>query len=265
MRTATPSPASAQPLVSINAISKTFANGTQALSNVSLGLEHGEFLSLLGPSGCGKSTILRLLAGLDQPTTGAITWHQPIARDSIGYVFQEPTLMPWTSVWNNVYLPLRIKGVLAQQAHDLIADALNCVGLNGFEAALPGELSGGMRMRVSIARAMVMRPTLLLMDEPFAALDEITRLKLNHDLIALTRNSNTSVVFVTHSVYESVFLSSRIAIFSPRPGHIKDIINVPATLERTDEFRLSPDYLDHCQLTSQALHNAMNPKHGGGA
>lgn len=239
-------------------ISKTFANGTLAIDHVSLHLERGEFLTLLGPSGCGKSTILRLLAGLEQPSAGHINWHDTTARTSIGYVFQEPTLMPWTSVWHNVYLPLRIKGVSAQHARADIEEALARVGLSGFEKALPRELSGGMRMRVSIARALVMRPKLLLMDEPFAALDEITRLKLNDDLLALTRESQMSVVFVTHSVYESVYLSSRIAVMSPRPGQITEIIALPPNIERNGDFRLSSFYLDTCTRLSRALQAAIH-------
>lgn len=246
----------ASSLVRMEAVSKTFANGTLALDNVSLTLEQGEFLSLLGPSGCGKSTILRLLAGLERPSTGTISWHDETAHASLGYVFQEPTLMPWASVWANVYLPLRVKGISPRHAQNDIANALGLVGLSGFEQALPRELSGGMRMRVSIARAMVMKPKILLMDEPFAALDEITRLRLNNDLLNLTAQSQTSVVFVTHSVYESVYLSTRIAVMSPRPGRMIDIINIPPA-PRTDEFRLSPLYLENCQRASHALQSAM--------
>jgi NitT/TauT family transport system ATP-binding protein len=252
------SPSSAGIIVSMEGINKAFASGTSALSDFALTLHQGEFLSVLGPSGCGKSTALRLLAGLEHPTKGRIDWSDQDAKTSLSYVFQEPTLMPWTSVWNNVFLPLRIKGIALAQAQARITEALELVGLNGFEKALPRELSGGMRMRASIARAIVMRPKILLMDEPFAALDEITRLKLNNDLLTLVHQLATTVVFVTHSVYESVYLSSRIAIMSPRPGRIIQDIHINPSTPRNDEFRVSADYLTLCQHTSHALQDIMN-------
>ena len=170
------------PLVRLGGVSKTFANGTEALSGVDLDIRRGEFLSLLGPSGCGKSTILRLLAGLTGPSRGAIDWLS--TNHDLGFVFQEPTLMPWANVFDNVWLPLRLNGVSKASARPLVEEMLAKVGLAGFDRAYPRELSGGMKMRVSIARALVTRPAVLLMDEPFAALDEITRMKLNDDLVA---------------------------------------------------------------------------------
>jgi NitT/TauT family transport system ATP-binding protein len=240
----------------LEGVSKTFANGTVALAGVNLEIRRGEFLSLLGPSGCGKSTILRLLADLTSPSVGWINWIEK--EHELGFVFQEPTLMPWANVFNNVWLPLRLKGQSRASAEPAIRDALAKVGLSGFAKAYARELSGGMKMRVSIARALVTRPQLLLMDEPFAALDEITRNKLNDDLVALKVELGATVVFVTHSVYESVYLSDRIVVMAPRPGRVVAEIEIPAPLPRDEDFRLSPLYAERCRETSAALHRAMD-------
>ena len=245
------------PLLRLKGVGKTFANGTQALANLDLDVRHGEFLSLLGPSGCGKSTVLRMIAGLTSASEGAIEWSDATARESLGYVFQESTLMPWTSVFNNVWLPLRIAAISKKEAATRIAEALALVGLSGFENAYPRELSGGMKMRVSIARALVLRPTLLLMDEPFAALDEITRFKLNNDLLRLKAELGTTVVFVTHSVYESVYLSTRIAVFAARPGRIIDTIDVDEPYPRAEDFRHSALYAARSRAASDALMGAL--------
>jgi len=242
------------PIVTFDHVRKRFANGTEALAGISLAIRPGEFLSLLGPSGCGKSTVLRLIAGLSEPSTGAIAWG---AERQLGFVFQEPTLMPWTRVLGNVLLPLRLTGTPRAEAEARARDALALVGLEGFERAFPRELSGGMKMRVSIARALVTRPPLLLMDEPFAALDEITRLKLNDDLLALWQQQRFTAVFVTHSVFESVYLSSRILVMSARPGRIAADIAIEAPYPRSAGFRLSPDYARHCAAVSAALAGAM--------
>ncbi|HSP25666.1 MAG TPA: ABC transporter ATP-binding protein, partial [Saliniramus sp.] len=204
-------------IVSLRGVDKTFANGTTALSGLNLDIDTGEFVSLLGPSGCGKSTALRILAGLIDPTRGDVVWPGDAAgatdhRGEIGFVFQEPTLMPWATVEDNVYMPLRLRGVSKARAKAAIDSCLSLVGLDKFAKAYPRELSGGMKMRVSIARALVTRPKLLLMDEPFAALDEITRFKLNDDILRLQREFSCTIVFVTHSVYESAYLSSRIVV-----------------------------------------------------
>jgi NitT/TauT family transport system ATP-binding protein len=253
---ATPAVAAAEPrLVRLEGVDKTFANGTVALAGVELEVRRGEFLSLLGPSGCGKSTILRLLAGLTSPTSGWINWRDQ--EHELGFVFQEPTLMPWATVFSNVWLPLRLKGQSRERAKPAIMEALAKVGLAGFARAYPRELSGGMKMRVSIARALVTRPALLLMDEPFAALDEITRNKLNDDLVALKCELDATVVFVTHSVYESVYLSDRIVVMAPRPGRIVADITIPAPLPRDEDFRLTPLYAERCRETSAELHRAM--------
>jgi len=243
-------------LAQLRAVKKRFASGTLALDDLDLDIRAGEFLSLLGPSGCGKSTALRILAGLIEPTSGSINWRDG-ARVSAGFVFQEPTLMPWASVFDNVWLPLRLHGMSRSGARDDIEAALRLVGLENFSAAYPRELSGGMKMRVSIARALVQRPSLLLLDEPFAALDEITRLKLNDDVLRIRAELGATIVFVTHSVFESVYLSDRIAIFSARPGRIIETLHVDAKNPRDEDFRLSQDYARHCRAASAALHRSM--------
>jgi NitT/TauT family transport system ATP-binding protein len=249
-------------IVSLRGVDKTFANGTTALSGLNLDIDTGEFVSLLGPSGCGKSTALRILAGLIDPTRGDVVWPGDAAatadhRGDIGFVFQEPTLMPWANVEDNVYMPLRLRGVSRARAQEAIDSCLALVGLDKFAKAYPRELSGGMKMRVSIARALSLRPKLLLMDEPFAALDEITRFKLNDDILRLQREFACTIVFVTHSVYESAYLSSRIVVMAARPGRIIAEIDVDAPGDRTEAFRTTPLYADLCRQTSAALHGAM--------
>ena len=251
----TPAKARAPALATFRKVDKVFGNRVVALTGLDLEIRSGEFLSLLGPSGCGKSTVLRLLSGLAEPTRGDITWS--CERPQFGFVFQEPTLMPWSDVFTNVWLPLRLAGVSKDKARPQIEAALAEVGLSGFAKAYPRQLSGGMKMRVSIARALVTRPQVLLMDEPFAALDEITRLKLNDDLADLQSSLDATVVFVTHSVFESVYLADRIVVMAARPGRAFAEINVEAPPERGEGFRLSTTYADTCRRTSQALHEAM--------
>ncbi|WP_243374526.1 ABC transporter ATP-binding protein [Microvirga solisilvae] len=246
----------ASTLVSLKQVSKVFANGVAALDCFDLDIREGDFLSLLGPSGCGKSTVLRLIAGLADPTSGSITWPSSLAKDhrsEIGFVFQDPTLMPWANVADNVWLPLRLRGVSRHEAKDRIAESLALVGLQDFAKAYPRELSGGMRMRVSIARALSVKPRLLLMDEPFAALDEITRFRLNDDLLKLQHDLGCTIVFVTHSVYESAYLSTRIAILSPRPSRVLTQIEGISSAERGADFRTSLAYADLCRHVSQRL------------
>lgn len=251
-----------QGLLTLDRVGKSFPNGTVALQDLTLDVHRGDFLSLLGPSGCGKSTALRLISDLTRPTTGQIQWHS--SDDSansgpadIGFVFQEPTLMPWATVFENVFLPLRLKGHSRRSVTPEIMDALKRVHLDGFEKSYPRELSGGMRMRVSIARALVTKPSLLLMDEPFAALDEITRFKLNDDLLELWENSGWTVIFVTHSVFESVYLSNRIVVMAARPGRVFRELNVDTPYPRGEDHRTSPVYAEHCRTASEALHAAM--------
>ncbi len=252
-----------QPLLQLRGVGKTFSNGVTALDNVEMAIREGDFLSLLGPSGCGKSTALRLIAGLSTPTSGLLDWQGNgfFGRSNIGFVFQEPTLLPWASVFDNVWLPLRLRGVSRRSAAPAVHEMLERVHLTGFEDAVPRELSGGMKMRVSIARGLVTRPTLLLMDEPFAALDEITRFKLNNDLLELWQDQRFTVVFVTHSVFESVFLSNRIVVMAARPGRVFEEVAVDAPYPRDDAFRTSPDYAALCRRTSDVLARAiqLNP------
>jgi NitT/TauT family transport system ATP-binding protein len=242
------------PVVSCRNISKRFANGTLALSDVELDVFEYQFLSLLGPSGCGKSTLLRLIAGLSEPSAGTISWQ---GHPSLSFVFQEPTLMPWATALSNVMLPLRLAGVRRDERRERAAAALAQVGLAGFEKSYPRELSGGMKMRVSIARALVTRPKVLLMDEPFAALDEITRFKLNNDLLELWQREGLTVIFVTHSVFESAFLSQRIAVMAARPGRFIEEVMLEAPYPRTPEYRTSTQNNEYCRRASAALEKAM--------
>jgi NitT/TauT family transport system ATP-binding protein len=237
------------PLAAFRKVGKVFPNGVESLAGLDFSIRQGEFLTLLGPSGCGKSTALRLLAGLAEPTSGEVARMNAAARE-IGFVFQEPTLLPWATVAANVRLPLRLKNIAAENRVD---EALALVGLGDFRDAYPRQLSGGMKMRVSIARALVTRPQLLLMDEPFAALDEITRFKLNDDLLTLWRRLDCTVVFVTHSVFESVYLSTRILMLTPRPGRVAAEFFIDAPEPRAGRFRTSPEYGAQCREVSAAL------------
>jgi len=252
-----------KPLLILRDVGKTFSNGVAALRNVDLTIRDGDFLSLLGPSGCGKSTALRIIAGLSTPTTGLLDWRGDArGRSDIGFVFQEPTLLPWASVFDNVWLPLRLRGFSREKATPAIREMIERVHLTGFENAMPRELSGGMKMRVSIARGLVTKPRLLLMDEPFAALDEITRFRLNSDLLDLWQDERFTVVFVTHSVFESVFLSNRIVVMAARPGRVFSEIAVDAPYPRDEVFRTSPDYAALCRQASRVLGDAITQ--GGG-
>ena len=251
------SPAS---LVRLTGVGKVFSTGTQALAGLDLAVAQGEFVSLLGPSGCGKSTALRLIAGLTAPSSGSIAWSDGAADrgpGEIGFVFQEPTLMPWSSALGNVMLPLRLAGVERAEAEARAAAQLGAVGLAGFERAVPRELSGGMRMRVSIARALVTRPRVLLMDEPFAALDEITRWRLNDDLITLWAQQRFTAIFVTHSVFESVYLSQRVVIIGARPGRAVAELSFMEPAPREAGYRTSVRYAEHCRAVSLRLAQAL--------
>ncbi|MGJ4926587.1 ABC transporter ATP-binding protein [Bradyrhizobium sp. HKCCYLS2038] len=250
--------------VRLRGVTKVYDSGVAALGPIDLAIGKGEFVSLLGPSGCGKSTALRLIAGLIGPSTGAIeiaaVSSQTHPGHRIGFVFQEPTLMPWTSVRANVGLPLKLAHVPDAEARPRIDAALAQVGLADFADAFPRELSGGMKMRASLARALVTRPDILLMDEPFAALDEITRFRLNNDLLALWRSLNMTVLFVTHSVFESVYLSQRVLVMTARPGRLSDELRIE-TDARDDAFRASPVYAEYCRRVSDALAPAYTGVH----
>ncbi|HEY4203202.1 MAG TPA: ABC transporter ATP-binding protein [Devosiaceae bacterium] len=256
--------ASSHSIVTMRNVSKVFSNGTLALSDMSLDVKPGEFLSLLGPSGCGKSTALRIIAGLGGASSGSIAWplstinSRGLPEGDIGFVFQDPTLMPWQTVFGNVYLPLRLKGVKKEEARPRVMEALAGVGLADFAKSYPRELSGGMKMRVSIARALVIKPKLLLMDEPFAALDEITRQKLNDDVLRLWRQTGITVIFVTHSVFESAFLSNRIVVMRARPGQVYSDIAITTSTERDDHYRTSEEYRATTDTVSRALQEAIH-------
>jgi NitT/TauT family transport system ATP-binding protein len=244
--------------ISLQQVDKRFSTGLLALSDVSLRIEEGEFVALLGPSGCGKSTILRLVAGLTSPSRGQIdapALHN--AGRSTAFVFQESTLMPWASVFDNVWLPLRLAGASRSAAAPQVHAMLGKTGLGEFARSYPAELSGGMKMRASIARSLVTQPGVLLMDEPFAALDEITRSRLNADLLAWYAARRLSVLFVTHSVYEAVFLSQRVLVMSPRPGRIVAEVAVDQPYPRDSAYRASAAYLAACRDASNALEAAL--------
>jgi len=236
-------------MLTLSNITKRFPNGVEALHGVSFPVESGAFVSLLGPSGCGKSTALRIAAGLLAPDTGTVT------RDTseIGFVFQDPTLMPWADALTNARLPLDLKGIRRAEANDRAASALARVGLKGFERAYPRELSGGMKMRVSLARALAAAPKLLLLDEPFAALDEITRNALGDDLLRLWREDGLTVLFVTHSVSESAYLSQRVLVMSPRPGTVTADLALP----QNRDTRLAPATIEAQRAISGALNTAL--------
>ena len=235
---------------------KTYPNGTQALLPVNLAIRPGEFVTLLGPSGCGKSTLLKMVAGLLEPSDGRLLlWRKPVADSgrALSFVFQEATLMPWARVQANVRLPLDLAGVPRAEADARVADALKLVGLDQFAGNLPRELSGGMQMRVSIARGLVTRPTLLLMDEPFGALDEITRNRLDSDLLDLWQAQGLTVLFVTHSIHEAVYLSTRVVVMAARPGRVVEEVRIDEPYPRTADFRVSTAFSAYAKRLQDSL------------
>lgn len=242
-----------------NRVEKTYPNGTHALDEVRLRIQQGEFVSLLGPSGCGKSTLLRMFAGLDTPSAGRILWwgsekqEGADGKQSLSMVFQEPTLMPWARVRANTRLPLDLRKTPRAAADARVTEALSMVGLESFSNAWPRELSGGMQMRVSLARALVTRPSLLLLDEPFGALDEFTRNKLDSDVRQLWAQQAMTVVFVTHSIYEAVFLSTRVVVMAARPGRVVADIAIDGPTVRDDDWRVSAPFLSYCRQLSELL------------
>ncbi len=242
--------------VRLRAVTKVYDSGVAALGPLDLDVGKGEFISLLGPSGCGKSTALRLIAGLSAPSAGTVNVSHRATkvdgRHPIGFVFQEPTLMPWASVRDNVHLPLKLSHA-ATDADRRVEEALAQVGLAEFADAYPRELSGGMKMRVSLARALVTDPDILLLDEPFAALDEITRFRLNNDLLDVWRKLHKTVIFVTHSVFESVYLSQRVLVMTARPGRLASEFRIATVEPRGEEFRTSAEYAGYCREVSSAL------------
>ncbi|MEN1681138.1 MAG: ABC transporter ATP-binding protein [Planctomycetota bacterium] len=248
-------------MIAFENVAKTYPGGATALDGFSMRIQSGQFVALVGPSGCGKSTALRLAAGLDSPTAGGVTRDPSLSEEGgIGCVFQEPTLMPWARVDTNVRLPLRLRGVSRRESAPLVADALRRVCLTDFARSYPRQLSGGMKMRASVARATVASPRLLLMDEPFAALDEITRFRLNDDLLELHRQQGWACLFVTHSVYEATFLADRVVVMSDRPGRVLADFAVDLPRPRTDGTRSDPAYVQLCAEVSRSLATAL----GGG-
>lgn len=254
---------SAQPgsksYVTMEHMSKTYPNGTVALQDVNLTIREGEFLCFVGPSGCGKSTIFKMITGLGKPSEGKLdvfgtTPKEARKQSDIAFVFQDHTLLPWSTVEANVRLPLELKGVDKKTQKEEAERVLELVGLKDYMKSLPRQLSGGMKMRVSIARALISRPKLLLMDEPFGALDEITRQTLQIELLNIWQKSkDMTVLFVTHSVFESVFLSSSIIVMTPRPGKISARIEIPVPYPRNDDFRTDAHFGELVREVSAAL------------
>ena len=242
--------------ITLSHVSKVYANGTVALQDMNLEIGASAFVSLVGPSGCGKSTALRLISGLGRMSSGQIEWGGSRSQHKLAYVFQEAALMPWANVLENVRLPLKLAGVPKQRSLAAVEEAIALVGLQGAERYFPRQLSGGMKMRVSIARALVTQPDILLMDEPFGALDEMTRSKLNSDLLDLWSQMQWTVVFVTHNIYESVYLSERVVVMAPRPGRVVADIAIKAPYPRSEQFRTSPVYNHCCQEVSRCLSEA---------
>ncbi len=254
-----PANADQPPAVEVLSAEKTYPNGTKALMPVNLRVQEGEFVTLLGPSGCGKSTLLKMVAGLLDASEGKLLlWGKPVEEleqsgRKMAFVFQSPTLMPWASVQSNVRLPLDLAGIDKKEANERVTEALALVGLSKFAHVLPRALSGGMQMRVSIARALVVQPDLLLMDEPFGALDEITRHKLDSDLLDLWRKKKLTVIFVTHSIHEAVFLSSRVVMMAARPGRVVQEFNIDEPYPRTADFMVSPQFSVNAKQLQDSL------------
>ena len=254
VRSANPPPV---PAIEVLSAEKIYSNGTRALLPVNLTINQGEFVTLLGPSGCGKSTLLKMVAGLTESSDGKLLLWRRDSREKVqvplSFVFQEATLMPWSNVQNNVRLPLDLAGVPRAEANTRVSEALELVGLSKFANVLPRELSGGMQMRVSIARGLVTRPKLLLMDEPFGALDEITRNKLDSDLLRLWREQGLTVVFVTHSIHEAVFLSQRVIMMAARPGRVVEDIAITEPFPRSEDFRVTPAFSRYAKQLQDSL------------
>ena len=245
-------------------VGKTYPNGTHALDRADVTVRKGEFVSLLGPSGCGKSTLLKMFAGLEQPSAGRIirTGAERPGQREMAMVFQEATLMPWARVTDNARLPLDLAGVPRSDSEPRVEEALDLVGLSQFGHCYPRELSGGMQMRASIARALAVRPGVLLMDEPFGALDEFTRNRLDTDLHRLWEERGFTVVFVTHSIYEAVFLSSRVVVMAARPGRVIADVAIEGPKQRGDDFRVSTPFIEYCRVLSDHLARANRGERG---
>ncbi|GCD74925.1 nitrate ABC transporter ATPase [Acetobacter pasteurianus NBRC 3299] len=246
-------------VISIQSAEKTFPNGVQGLAPITLDIHPRECIGLIGPSGCGKSTLLKLIANLHQPSSGHLRWWNKgfaeVGKENrrLSFVFQEPTLMPWSTVRKNVRLPLDLEGVSPALSAPRVQQALEVVGLAHAADRFPAQLSGGMKMRVSIARALVTRPNLLLMDEPFGALDELTRNRLDEDMATLCAKDDLTLLFVTHSLYEAAFLSTRVMVMAAHPGRIFAEYEIDPAIPRNEEFRLSDTFATICQDLSKLL------------
>lgn len=253
------------PVLTLDRITKTYPNNTVAVQDLNLQVYAGDFVSLVGASGCGKSTVLQLISGLEPASSGNMLWGEKYSdknpnklRDrDLAFVFQEASLMPWATVRDNIYLPLKLAGIPHSRSNILVREAIDLVGLTKFEKCYPRELSGGMKMRVSIARALVTQPQILLMDEPFGALDELTREKLNSELLTLWQEKHWTVIFVTHNIYEAVYLSNRVLVMSSHPGHIFAEIPISAPYPRSEDFRTSTICNEYCRQVSLKLREAM--------
>ncbi|MCU0942604.1 MAG: ABC transporter ATP-binding protein [Hydrogenophaga sp.] len=247
------------PAIEVLSAEQTYPNGTRALLPVDLRVAEGEFVTLLGPSGCGKSTLLKMVAGMLDPTEGRILlWRKPVHEFESGgrrlsFVFQDATLMPWADVQTNVRLPLDLANQPRADSNARVRDSLALVGLEKFAAHRPRELSGGMQMRVSIARGLVTQPHLLLMDEPFGALDEITRNRLDDDLLRLWQQQKLTVVFVTHSIAEAVYLSQRVVVMGARPGRVVEEVLIDEPHPRGPDFRVSQRFAEHARHLQDCL------------
>lgn len=240
-------------LLTLNRLSKSFENGVKALNDVSLKIQRGEFCSILGPSGCGKSTLLRLIAGLENPSSGSITFDDQNQKPKIGFVFQEPHLLPWRSLFENIAIPLEIDRTPPEVLRDRVQSILSVVGLSDFAGSYPHQLSGGMKMRASVARALVDEPELLLLDEPFAALDEFTRQKLDEDLRDLWTRKKMTVLFVTHSISEAAFLSNRAIVLSKRPASVLADYQIQLSAPRTASLKLTEIFLKEVKNLTEAM------------
>jgi len=230
-----------------------FPDGTNALEDVTLHIAEGEFVSIVGPSGCGKSTLLKIASGLIPQTSGTVT----VDRNNLGYTFQDATLLPWRKVMGNVELLMELRGYSPEKRRKIAQEQIDLVGLSGFENHYPKRLSGGMRMRASLARSLALNPSVFMFDEPFGALDEITRERLNDELIALYLRNGFTGLFITHSIPEAVYMSSKVIVMSRRPGRILDIFDVPFDYPRTPELRYDADFSALCGEISISLRNAI--------
>ena len=246
-------------LAELQKVTKIFSNGKIVIKNLSFSIHKSDFITLLGKSGCGKTTILKILCGLLKTTKGSVSWPTSTFTNSeknpanLSVVFQDPNLLPWLNVFDNIFLPLKLNKTQRYEGYERVINCVKLVGLDDFKHYYPNQLSGGMKMRVAIARALVTKPKVILMDEPFAALDEITRFRLNNDLLKIYKEYNLTIIFITHSIYESVYLSNKIALISDRPASLLEIIELSSNKNRLDDYRLSTEYLENCKKISEKL------------